>query len=194
MQHGLPIYTSQVRTKAACDVTVHRGAALNSSLSVGSLLLVFWSLGVAMALDARPLVDGLAVSPQVTEADIRDAHAAGYRTIINNRPDGEEPGQLSSAQAARLAGELGLTYIYQPATGPTLEQVADDFGRALVTAPGPVLAHCRSGTRCAILWAFAEAKAGVRDSDEILRAVAAAGYDLSAHAPTIAHYTQSRAV
>jgi len=146
-----------------------------------------------MALDVRPLVDGLSVSPQVTEQDIRDAHAAGFRTIINNRPDGEEPGQLSSAQAGALARELGLTYIYQPATGPTLELVAPDFGVALATAPGPVLAHCRSGTRCTILWALAEAKAGMCDSETILRTAADAGYDLSAYAGMIARYTQSRA-
>ncbi|MFY8092738.1 MAG: TIGR01244 family sulfur transferase [Niveispirillum sp.] len=145
-----------------------------------------------MALDVRPLVDGLSVSPQVTEQDIRDAHSAGFRTIINNRPDGEEPGQLSSAQAGQLARELGLTYVYQPATGPTLERIADDFGRALTASPGPVLAHCRSGTRSTILWALAEAKAGSRDSEAILRIAASAGYDLSAYAPQIARYTQSR--
>lgn len=146
-----------------------------------------------MALDVRPLVDGLSVSPQVTEQDIRDAHAAGFRTIINNRPDGEEPGQLSSAQAGALARELGMAYLYQPATGPTLELVAPDFGQALATSPGPVLAHCRSGTRCTILWALAEAKAGTRDGETILRTAADAGYDLSAYAGIIARYTQSRA-
>ncbi len=145
-----------------------------------------------MALDVRPLVDGLSVSPQVTEQDIRDAHKAGFRTIINNRPDGEEPGQLSSAEAGQLARDLGLTYIYQPATGPTLELVAADFAGALDTAPGPILAHCRSGTRCTILWALAEAKAGTRDADTILRTAASAGYDLSAYAPLIARYPQSR--
>lgn len=146
-----------------------------------------------MALDVRPLVDGLSVSPQVTEQDIRDAHEAGFRTIINNRPDGEEPGQLSSAQAGLLARSLGLVYVYQPATGPTLESLADEFGRTLTTAPGPILAHCRSGTRCTILWALAEAKAGKLDRDAILRKAAAAGYDLSAYTPQIDRYTQSRA-
>ncbi|MFV3129218.1 TIGR01244 family sulfur transferase [Niveispirillum sp. KHB5.9] len=145
-----------------------------------------------MALDVHPLVDGLSVSPQVTEQDIRDAHIAGFRTIINNRPDGEEPGQLPSAEAARIARDLGLTYIYMPATGPTLDALSVDFGRALATVPGPVLAHCRSGTRCTILWALAEAKAGTLDGDAILRTAASAGYDLSAHAPLIARYTQSR--
>lgn len=146
-----------------------------------------------MALDVHPLVDGLSVSPQVTEQDIRDAHAAGYRTIINNRPDGEEPGQLSAARAGALARELGLTYVHLPATGPTLEAVAPDFAKALATAPGPVLAHCRSGTRCTILWAFAEAKSGKHDSETIVRIAASAGYDLSAYTGIITRYTQSRA-
>ena len=146
-----------------------------------------------MTVDFRPLVDGLSVAPQVTEADIRAAHAAGFRTIINNRPDGEEPGQLPSAEAARLATELGLSYVYLPATMPTLEAVAPAFGQALAGSPGPVLAHCRSGTRSTILWALAEAKAGAHNPDAILRIAASAGYDLSAYAGMIAHYTHSRA-
>lgn len=146
-----------------------------------------------MTVDFRPLVDGLSVAPQVTEADIQAAQAAGFRTIINNRPDGEEPGQLPSADAARIAGELGMTYIYLPATMPTLETVVPAFAQALADAPGPVLAHCRSGTRSTILWALAEAKAGTLDRDAILRLAAAAGYDLSAYAGIIDHYTHLRA-
>lgn len=146
-----------------------------------------------MTVDFRPLVDGLSVAPQVTEADIRAAHAEGYRTIINNRPDGEEPGQLSSVDAAGLAAELGIDYVYLPATMPTLEAVAPAFGEALARSQGPVLAHCRSGTRSTILWALAEAKAGALDCDAILRSAAAAGYDLSAYAGLIARYTHLRA-
>lgn len=145
-----------------------------------------------MTLDIRPLVDGLSVAPQVTEEDIRAAHAAGFRAIVNNRPDGEEPGQLPSAEAARIAAGLGMAYVYMPATGPTLDAVSVDFSKALAALPGPVLAHCRSGTRCTILWALAEAKAGTCSSEEIFRTAAAAGYDLSPYATLIDRYTQSR--
>ncbi len=146
-----------------------------------------------MTVDFRPLVDGLSVAPQVTEADIRSAHAAGFRTIINNRPDGEEPGQLPSADAARLAAALGITYVYLPATMPTLEAVAPAFGEALARSPSPVLAHCRSGTRSTILWALAEAKAGTLDCDAILHSASMVGYDLSAYAGLIAQHTHLRA-
>jgi len=135
-----------------------------------------------MTLEFRPLVDGLSVAPQVTEADIRAAHAAGIRTIINNRPDGEEPGQLPSADAAALASSLGMTYINLPVTNLTLPAAVPAFADALASAERPVLAHCRSGTRSTILWALAEAKAGLRTRDEILRIAAAAGYDLSGYA------------
>ncbi|MFV3077535.1 TIGR01244 family sulfur transferase [Niveispirillum fermenti] len=145
-----------------------------------------------MTLDIRPLVDGLSVAPQVTEEDIRAAHAAGFRSIVNNRPDGEEPGQLPSAEAARIAAGLGMAYVYMPAIGPTLDAVSDDFGKALAALPGPVLAHCRSGTRCTILWALAEAKAGTSSGEEIFRTAAAAGYDLSSYAALIDRYAQSR--
>lgn len=134
-----------------------------------------------MALEIRPLVDGIAVAPQIDAGDIAAIHAAGFRTIINNRPDGEEPGQISAAEAGALARALGLVYIHQPVVGSTLGHAsAAAFADAIAASPGPVLAHCRSGTRCTILWSLAEAKAGRRPIDEIFRIAAAAGYDISA--------------
>ncbi|WP_035707504.1 TIGR01244 family sulfur transferase [Niveispirillum irakense] len=144
-----------------------------------------------MTLDIRPLVDGIAVAPQIDAVDLPAIKAAGYKTIINNRPDGEEPGQLSAAEAASLASDLGLTYIYLPVTSPTLGQKVGDFAAALAASPGPVLAHCRSGTRSTILWALAEAKAGSTSEEAILRTAAQAGYDLSTHAQMIRQYRQA---
>ena len=141
---------------------------------------------VVMALQIRPLVDGIAVAPQIEAGDLVAIQAAGYRTIINNRPDGEEPGQLTAAEAGDLARSLGLVYIHQPVNGATLGHAsAAAFAEAVAASPGPVLAHCRSGTRCTILWSLAEAKAGTRPIDEIFRLAAAAGYDISAYRPLL---------
>lgn len=130
-----------------------------------------------MSFSPRPLTDTLAVSPQISEADIVEAARLGYRTIINNRPDGEEPGQLTSARARALAEAAGLGYVYLPVDNHSLLATVDAFGEAIASVPGPILAHCRSGTRCTILWSLASAKRGV-SADEILATAARQGYDL----------------
>jgi uncharacterized protein (TIGR01244 family) len=97
--------------------------------------------------------------------------------VINNRPDGEEPGQPSSAQMQAAAQEAGLAYLHAPVRGaPTREQV-EAVDAAL--ANGPTLAFCRSGTRSIMTWALAEALSGRRPREEIVRLCAAAGYDMS---------------
>lgn len=145
-----------------------------------------------MALTARRLTDHLAVAPQLDAVDFQAAKQAGFKTIINNRPDGEDPGQLPAAEAAAIAAQFGLVYIHQPVTTPSLNGVsAQAFADALAEAPGPVLAHCRSGTRCTILWSLAEAKAGERPVDEILRIAGDAGYDIAAYRPMLTELQQS---
>ncbi len=119
----------------------------------------------------------IAVSEQITPADVAAIAAAGYRVLINNRPDGEAPGQPSSADFAAAAEQHGMTYIYYPVTGmnfpgPDLKQLAGAFDRA----EGPVLAFCRSGTRSINLWL---ATRSAEDLPEALQQARRLGYDLS---------------
>ncbi|TWB20823.1 uncharacterized protein (TIGR01244 family) [Nitrospirillum amazonense] len=133
-------------------------------------------------LTPRPLTDNLSVAPQIKEADFAQAKALGFRTIINNRPDGEEPGQLTSARGAELAKEAGLDYVYLPVNQSNLgPQTAAAFAEALAKLPGPVLAHCRSGTRSTILWSLGAAANGTPVT-EIIEAAGRQGYDLSPYA------------
>jgi uncharacterized protein (TIGR01244 family) len=119
-----------------------------------------------------------AVAPQITKDDIAAMARDGVRTLINNRPDGEEPGQLAAAEARAEAERLGLTYIHIPVVGGSIS-AADlaAFARALETSPKPILAHCRSGTRCYLLWAATQAQAGKDPASLIMRA-AEDGYDI----------------
>ena len=64
----------------------------------------------------------------------------------------------------------------------TLEQVTQQAD-LLAEADGPVLAYCRSGTRCSIVWAMG--KAGEMPVDEILATTAKAGYQLEGIRPTL---------
>ncbi|KTT75329.1 TIGR01244 family sulfur transferase [Sphingomonas endophytica] len=131
----------------------------------------------------RIIDDRIAVAPQITPQDLPAIKAAGYVAIVNNRPDGEEPGQ-PTGEAIRAAAEAaGLGYTAIPIThaGFSRPQV-DAMAATLAAADGPVLAYCRSGTRSCNLWALAGAAGG--DAPEELTAKAArAGYDLTALRP-----------
>ena len=117
------------------------------------------------------------VSGQVDPADLPAIKAAGVAMIVNNRPDGEEPGQPAAAAIETAARAAGLDYRFIPvASGFSADQV-DAMTEALDAAEGPVLAFCRSGTRSTFLWALARARQG-EEAEELMRNAAAAGYDL----------------
>lgn len=133
-----------------------------------------------------PVTGDFAVSPQLQSGDFAAAAAAGYRLIVNNRPDGEAADQLPSTAARQAAADAGLAYVAIPvAGGPTLEAVAA-MAAALHAANGPALAYCRSGTRSITLWALAQAQMGARAPAEIIALAGQAGYDLSHLGPTLA--------
>ncbi len=137
-----------------------------------------------------PLVEGLAVSPQIQPEDFTALAAAGYRTVINNRPDGEEMAQLSAAEGAALAARAGLTYVYLPVTMANLSpETIATFKAALESQPGPILAHCKSGTRSTILWALSQV--GEQSVESILAIAAQAGYDLSQVRPLLEHFAST---
>lgn len=103
------------------------------------------------------LTDDYAVSPQIDIANLADFKAAGFRTILINRPDGEGgPEQPTSAEVIRLAEELGMTAVYLPiiSGGPT-EANVEEFSIVIEELPKPVLAYCRSGNRSATVYALA---------------------------------------
>ncbi|MDP1028673.1 TIGR01244 family sulfur transferase [Sphingomonas sp. KR1UV-12] len=133
----------------------------------------------------RPLNDRVAVAPQITPADLPAIAAAGYVAIVNNRPDGEEPGQ-PTGEAIRAAAEAaGLRYTAIPIDQSGFSQPQlDAMTGALAQAEGPVLAYCRSGTRSCNLWALAAAKSG-RDPALLVAQAAGAGYDLNGLRPTL---------
>jgi len=127
----------------------------------------------------RTLSDSVFASEQISLADVATAKAAGITTIINNRPDGEEPSAPQSDAVEAEASASGLAYVSIPIghSGFSEHQV-DAMVEALEKADGAVLAYCRSGTRSTFLWALAQAKLGA-DPDAVTRAAMAAGYDVS---------------
>ena len=128
-------------------------------------------------MDPAKISDHFSVSPQISPEDVPDIAAAGFRSILCNRPDGEEFGQTACTAIETVAQAAGLEFRNVPiVSGMLSEADVDDFKAALAELPGPVLAYCRSGTRCTMLWTIA--KHGEVDEAEILRATEAAGYDM----------------
>lgn len=127
----------------------------------------------------RRVTDQLSVSPQITIDDVEAAARQGFRTIVNNRPDGEEPGQPASGEIEQAAAAAGLAYAHIPVRGSPGPEQVEGVRRLLESADGPVLAYCRSGTRSIVTWAIGQAQSGARARDELKRLGAEAGYDLS---------------
>jgi uncharacterized protein (TIGR01244 family) len=126
------------------------------------------------------LAPGLAAAGALSAADIEALAAAGTKTIINNRPDDEDPGQLSAAEASRLCAAHGIAYHHIPFVGATLTAAdIDAFEAVLKGAPQPVVAHCRSGTRSTMIWALTRMRAG-EDAGSLVALGARNGVDIAA--------------
>ncbi len=128
----------------------------------------------------RKIDDKTYASPQITLAEVAYAKALGIGLIINNRPEDESDDQTPGPDIEAAAHAAGLAYIAIPVThaGFSMPQV-DAMEQALAQAgDAPVLAYCRSGTRSTLLWALAQAKAGL-SPDEIASKAAGAGYDIA---------------
>ena len=131
-----------------------------------------------MAIFKR-ITDDVSVAPQISIADVAEAARSGFKGIINNRPDGEEPGQPTSAQIEAAAREAGLAYAFIPVRGSPGPAEVEAVREIVDAADGPILAFCRSGTRSIVTWSIGEAQSGALSRGEIVQLGRAAGYDLS---------------
>jgi uncharacterized protein (TIGR01244 family) len=126
------------------------------------------------------LAPGLAAAGALSAADIEALAAAGTKTIVNNRPDNEDPGQLSADEARRLCAAHGIAYHHIPFVGATLTKTdIDAFEAVLGSAPQPIVAHCRSGTRSTMIWALTRMRAG-EDPAALVALGARNGVDIAA--------------
>ena len=128
-------------------------------------------------MDLRKLTDDFSVSPQVDAAHMREIAGAGFKSIMCNRPDHEEQMQPEYEAIAEAAQREGLEVAWIPiASGIMGPDALAQFDRALKTMPRPMLAYCRSGTRCTMLWAITQH--GAMDDTDIAQRASNAGYDV----------------
>jgi len=130
--------------------------------------------------DIRKVTPEFSVAPQIGPDDVEAARAMGFVKLINNRPDGEVPGQPTSAQMQAAARAAGLDYVHIPFVGRPSPEQAEAVANEAEAADGPVLAFCRSGTRSITAWSLGQAMSRRRSPPELIELAAAAGYDLSA--------------
>lgn len=128
-------------------------------------------------MDIRPLTPTYAVSPQIEPGDLPAIKAAGYTTIIDNRPDGEIPGHLQTAQMQAAAAAMGIKFVANPVVGGAMtESNVTAQAAAIAAANGPILAYCASGNRSSVVWALAHA--GKMPADDLIGIPAKFGYQL----------------
>ncbi|MGI8931663.1 MAG: TIGR01244 family sulfur transferase [Sphingomicrobium sp.] len=124
-------------------------------------------------LDDRTLVDG-----QIEPADVAALKELGVTMIVNNRPDGEDAGQPTSAAIEAAAKAAGVEYRHVPIArgmGPSdIEAMRDAMHAA---SKGKMFAFCRSGNRSTLAWAVARNEDGV-PREELERCAEGAGFTL----------------
>jgi len=128
---------------------------------------------MAHELDRKTLIGG-----QIAPADVAGLKAQGVTTIVNNRPDGEDAGQPTSAEIEVAAHDAGLDYRHVPiARGMGPSDVEAMRNAIHAAGEGKLFAYCRTGNRSALAWAVAKSEDGV-GREELERCVGEAGFDL----------------
>lgn len=129
-----------------------------------------------VALTPRILITG-----RLGPDDLPALAASGVRSVVNHRPDHEEPDQPTSADIEAAALASGVRYRHVPTAGLPGPDVAVATAGVMQDLAGgeTLLMFCKSGMRSTAAWAMARQEAG--DDPEDLRATAAAaGYNLDA--------------
>jgi sulfide:quinone oxidoreductase len=142
-------------------------------------------------MDIRKIDDSSSVAPQIPPAQVAEIASMGFKTLVANRPDHEEPGQPAMAEMEKAARDHGVAWIYLPVeSGNIIDDDVDAFADMFEQAEKPVLAFCRSGTRCSVLWALSSARH--TPIEPILQRAGQAGYDLRGLVPRLQQQASAR--
>jgi uncharacterized protein (TIGR01244 family) len=126
------------------------------------------------------ITDHLSVADQPAPEQFPDCAARGFAAVVNARPDGEAADQPGNAAERAAARQAGLAYHFVPVTGSSITEAdVRAFQEAVRAADGPVVAHCRSGTRALALHVLGEVLDGRMARDEVGSFGRRHGFDLS---------------
>lgn len=131
-------------------------------------------------MSIEKIADYLYVSRQLTERTAKLAAQYEIKTVICNRPDGEEANQPDFETVKAWLNEAGIEkVVYMPTTMDAINDAQlKEFQDMVAQSPAPILAYCRTGTRAAMLWALNQAKRGV-EVNSLIRAADLAGINLT---------------
>jgi uncharacterized protein (TIGR01244 family) len=111
------------------------------------------------SVSLQPIAQDVYAAPQLTPEAMAAAAEAGFKAVINNRPDMEGgPDQPTNAAIEAAAKAAGLEYAYLPVNGgyQSPEEIAR-CAELLKSLPRPLLMFCRSGARSTKLFMQAQA-------------------------------------
>jgi len=112
-------------------------------------------------MEYRQISDDYSVSGQIQPEDIAAIKDAGFKSVICNRPDDEQPGQPAASSIQAAAEVAGLAFRYIPViSGQITMDNVEDQATALDELEGPVFAYCRSGARCTNLYGLIQQQRG----------------------------------
>ena len=125
----------------------------------------------------RQLDDHTLVCGQIAPGEIASLADAGVTMLVNNRPDGEEPGQPLAADIEAAAQAAGIAYRFVPIIRGIGPADVESMQEAVHTAgDGKLLAFCRSGTRSALALGLACRSDGA-SREEVEQKLTGAGID-----------------
>ena len=125
----------------------------------------------------RQLDDKVMVSGQLAPHEVAGLAQQGVTVLVNNRPDGEEPGQPLSSEIEDAAAAAGIRYHFVPimrGIGPSDVECMQEALRD--TEGGKLLAFCRSGTRSAMALGLVKRQEGA-SAEEVQQCLSDAGFD-----------------
>ncbi|WP_192182718.1 TIGR01244 family sulfur transferase [Mesorhizobium amorphae] len=104
-------------------------------------------------MEYRQISEDYSVAGQIQPEDVAAIKEAGFKSVICNRPDNEQPGQPSADSVKAAAEAAGLAFRFVPViSGQITMENVEDQAKALDELEGPVFAYCRSGARCTNLY------------------------------------------
>lgn len=124
------------------------------------------------------LDEHLTISEQITEEDVKILADLGIKTLICNRPDNEEPNQISCEQIKSAAENLGVRFVHIPVLGREIPMAAlNEFINCIESTDEKIHAYCRTGTRCSIFWGLSQARTLTAES--VVKKAQAKGINLN---------------
>ena len=140
-RHGQVMGAAKTRLAGKADMAQVSAAVKAGAGEVSCIMSNVLSVG--------RVAPDVCVAPQLTPESMAEAARAGFRSVVNNRPDFEGgPHQPTNAAIEAAASAAGLEYRFLPVQSAyqSPEEIAA-FAQLLDELPRPMLVFCRSGAR-----------------------------------------------